>query len=271
VRYEQIDGLFSKSGKDFGIGPGISLDWTPSSRTSVTSSAFKQFYGTTGQIGISQRWDRFSFNLSYDKSVIAGNDASFLNLNSQALFNAGGYAASLNPVYRSLVADSLFSSFGVPVGLGVVNDALVLKSGGTIRVTYILPNGLLSSTFTNISRETLVTTSNPGLGGTGIAGTTQPLDGTFLGLVKTKAVSLDWEHKLDSRSKWKTQVLLSNNDFPNLPRTVRRISYQATYSTRVTTETTASFGVRRVEQKGTGLGAFVSDENTIFSTVDVRF
>jgi uncharacterized protein (PEP-CTERM system associated) len=271
IRYEQIDSLYNKEGKDNGFGPGVSLDWTPSTRTSVTSSAFRQYFGTTGQLGISHRWERLSFNLAYDKSVITGNDASFLNISPQALFGAGGFAAALNPVYRTLVADNLYSGYGVPIGLGVVNDALVLKSGGSVGMNYLLPAGYIGLTLSNVKRETLVRTFDPALGGLGIAGSAVPLDGTFLGLVKTRAIALDWEHKLDSRSKWKAQLLSSDNDFPNLQRTVRRNSYQATYSTRVTTETTASFGVRRVEQKSTGFRASTYDENSVFSTLDVRF
>jgi uncharacterized protein (PEP-CTERM system associated) len=271
LRFEQIDSLFNKEGKDRGFGPGLSLDWTPSTRTSITGSAFQQYFGTTGQLGINHRWERLSFNLAYDKSVITGNDASFLNISPQALFSAGGYAAALNPIYRTLVADSLYSGYGVPVGLGVVNDALVLKSGGSVGLNYLLPNGFISTTLSNITRETLVRTFDPALGGLGIAGASVALDGTFVGLVKTRAISLDWEYKLDSRSKWKTQIALSSNDFPNLQRNVRRSNFQATYSTRVTSETTASFGVRRFEQKGKGFNATTFDENSVFSTLDVRF
>jgi uncharacterized protein (PEP-CTERM system associated) len=271
VRYEQIDSLYNKSGKDNGLGPGVSLDWTPSTRTSVTGSAFKQYFGNTGQLGVSHRWERLSFNLSYDKSVISGNDASFLNINPQSLFSAGGYAATLNPIYRSLVADSLYSGFGVPIGLGVVNDALVLRNGGSVGLSYLLPSGYVSTTFSSVNRETLVRTFDPALGGLGIAGSNVALDGTFIGLVKTKAISIDLEHKLDSRSKWKAQLLFSDNDFPNLQRNVKRNSYQATYSTRLTTETTASFGLRRVEQTGSGFRSTNFDENSVFSTLDVRF
>jgi uncharacterized protein (PEP-CTERM system associated) len=271
VRYEQIDSLYGKSGKNNGFGPGASIDWAPSTRTSLNGSAFRQFYGNTGQFGLSHRWDKLSLNFSYDKSVISGNDSSFLNINQQQLFNAGGYAAALNPIYRSLVADSLTSSYGVPVGLGVVNDALVLRNGGSAVASYLLPTGFLSLAYTDVIRETIVRTFDPSLGGLSVAGAPISLSGSFLGVVKTKALTFDWEYKFDSRSKLKTQVIYSNNLFPNIQRTTKRISYQATYSTKITSETTASFGLRRFEQSSTGSLPLVLDENSIFSTLDIRF
>ncbi len=271
LRYEQIDSLFNKNGKDFGFGPGLSLDWTPSARTAVQGSFFRQYYGNIGQLGISHRWQRLSFNLSYDKSVITGNDASFLNANPQALFSAGGYAANLNPIYRTIVADALYGSYGVPVGLGVVSDAYVLRNGGTASMSYILPTGFASITLTDVTRDTVIRTFDPLLGGLSVVGTAIPANGTFLGMVKTKGIALDWEYKLDSRSKWRSQITYSDNNFPSVLRTTQRTSYQATYSTKVTTEATASFGLRRVEQKGTGYQSSSFDENTVFSTLDVRF
>jgi uncharacterized protein (PEP-CTERM system associated) len=271
IRYEQIDSLFNKDGKDNGFGPGLSVDWTPSTRTAVRGSVFRQYYGNIGQAGISHRWQRLSFNLSYDKSVITGNDASFLNANPQSLFSAGGYAANLNPIYRTLVAEALYGSYGVPIGLGVVSDAYVLRNGGSAALSYLLPNGFASITFTDVTRDTLIRTFDPVLGGLSVVGTAVPANGTFLGMVKTKGITLDWEYKLDSRSRWRTQVNYSDNNFPSVLRTTQRRTYQTTYSTRVTTDATATFGVRRVEQKGTGYQASSFDENTIFSTLDLRF
>jgi uncharacterized protein (PEP-CTERM system associated) len=272
IRYEQIDSLFNKAGKDNGYGPGVALDWTPSVRTAVKVSAYKQYYGNTGSLGISHRWERLSFNLAYDKSVLSGNDASFLNLSPQALFSAGGYSASLNPIYRTLAADNIYNSYGVPIGLGVVNDAVVLRKGGTVALNYVLSNGGSAGiSLSSFARETLVKTFDPGLGGLSVAGSSVPLDGTFLGLVKTRDVSLNYEYKFDSRSKLKTIVYLSDNDYPFLQRQIRRNVYQATYSTRLTTETTASFGLRRVTQTGRGYSVSTFDENSIFSTLDVRF
>jgi uncharacterized protein (PEP-CTERM system associated) len=271
LRYEQIDSVFGKNGKDYGFGPGLSIDWTPSARTGVQGSVYRQYYGTTGQAGITHRWQRLSFNLSYDKALITGNDASFLNQNPQALFSAGGYAANLNPIYRTLVADALYGSYGVPIGLGVVNDAYVLRNGGSASVSYLLPTGFISLTASNFTRETIIRTYDPLLGGLSVTGTAVPANGTFLGLVKTKGLALDWEYKLDSRSKFRSQITYSDNDFPTILRTTQRTSYQATYSTRISTETTASFGLRRVEQKGTGYQSSNYDENTVFSTLDVRF
>jgi uncharacterized protein (PEP-CTERM system associated) len=271
VRYEQIDSLYNKAGKDRGYGPGIAVDWTPSTRTAIKGSVYKQYYGNTGSLGISHRWERLSFNLSYDKSVLSGNDASFLNLNPQALFSAGGYAATLNPVYRTLAADNIYYSYGVPIGLGVVNDALVLRNGGSAALSYLLPSGSVVFTLGTFTRETLVRTFDPALGGLSVAGSSIPLDGTFLGLIKTKSAGLSYEYKLDSRSKIKAQVYYSDNDYPNLQRNVKRSVYQATYSTRLTTETTASLGIRKVVQTGRGYLVNGYDENSIFSTLDVRF
>jgi uncharacterized protein (PEP-CTERM system associated) len=271
LRYEQIDGLFNKKGLDNGIGPGLSVDWTPSNRTSLQSAIYKQYYGNIGNVGFSHRWERLGFNLSYDKSVITGNDASFLNINPNSLFGAGGYDAKLNPIYRSLVGDTLYGSYGVPIGLGVVSDAYVLRNGGSIGLSYLLSSGFISITASDVTRDTLIRTFDPILGGLSVAGSAVTASGSFVGVVKTKALALDWEYKLDSRSKWRTQFTYSDNIFPSILRTTTRTSYQATYSTRVTPETTASFGLRRVEQKGTGYQSSNYDENTVFSTIDVRF
>jgi uncharacterized protein (PEP-CTERM system associated) len=271
LRYEQIDGLFNKRGLDNGIGPGFSADWTPSARTSLQSAVYKQYYGNIGNVGFSHRWERLGFNLSYDKSVITGNDASFLNINQNALFGAAGFDAKLNPIYRSLVGEALYGSYGVPVGLGVVSDAYVLRNGGSVGLSYLLSSGFISLTASDVTRDTLIRTFDPILGGLSVAGAAIPASGSFVGVVKTKALVLDWEYKLDSRSKWRTQFTYSDSIFPNIARTTNRTSYQATYSTRVTPETTASFGLRRVAQKGTGYQSSNYDENSVFSTLDVRF
>jgi uncharacterized protein (PEP-CTERM system associated) len=271
LRYEQIDGLYNKKGVDNGIGPGFSADWTPSSRTSLQSALYKQYYGNIGNVGFSHRWERLSFNLTYDKSVITGNDASFLNINQNSLFGAGGYEAKLNPIYRSLVGDALYGSYGVPIGLGVVSDAYVLRNGGSVGFTYLLPTGFISLIASDITRDTLIRTFDPILGGLSVAGAAVTASGSFVGVVKTKALVLDWEYKLDSRSKWRTQFTYADNVFPSISRTTNRTSYQATYSTRITPESTASFGLRRVEQKGTGYQAITYEENSVFSTLDVRF
>jgi uncharacterized protein (PEP-CTERM system associated) len=271
VRYEQIDNLFNKNAKDYGIGPGASIDWSPTSRTLLRGSAYKQYYGTTGQLGFSHRWDRLSFNLNYDKSVISGNDASFLGINPQDLQSTGVNAVNVNPIYRTLVADSLYSTYGVPLGLGVVNDAFVLRNGGTASLSYTLSSGFISLSATSVTRDTLIKTFDPLLGGVNVTGTAVPANGTFIGLVKSRGLTLDWEYKLDSRSKWRTQVSYSDNDFPSVLRTLQRRSYQTTYSTKVTSDTTASLGLRRVEQTGTGYRSINYDENTVFSTLDVRF
>jgi uncharacterized protein (PEP-CTERM system associated) len=271
IRYEQIDTLFNKAGKDNGFGPGASIDWTPSTRTGIRGSVFKQYYGTTGQLGITHRLERLSFNLAYDKAVITGNDASFLNIDPQSLFSAGGYAATLNPIYRSLVANALYGSYGVPIGLGVVNDAYVLRQGGSAGVSYLLANGTISAIYSDLTRETLIRTYDPALGGLSVTGSAVAANGVFIGLVKTQALTLDWDYKLDSRSRWNNRIIFSDNHFPSQLRGSKRAQYQSTFSTRITPDTTASFGLRRTEQIGTGFNSTSFDENSVFSTLDVRF
>jgi uncharacterized protein (PEP-CTERM system associated) len=271
VRYEQIDSLFNKSGKDYGFGPGASVDWNPSKRTSIKGSVTQQYYGTIGNFGLSHRWERFALNVAYDKAIISGNDASFLNISQQDLFNAGGPAAALNPVYRSLIADALYGGYGVPVGLGVVNDALVLRNGGSVGLTYLLPTGSLALIVSKVTRNTQISTYNPVLGGTSVGGYSIPLDGTFFGLVKTRAVSIDWDYKLDSRSKFKSQIIYADNLLPAILSRNQRTSFQSSYSTRLTSETTATFGLRHTKQQASGYKSTSYDENAVFSTLDVRF
>jgi uncharacterized protein (PEP-CTERM system associated) len=271
LRYEQIDSLYNKNGKGSGVGPGVSVDWTPTNRTSLRSSVYQQYYGTVQQLAFNHRWERLSLSLAYDKSVITGNDASFLNISSGSLLSAGRFSADLNPAYRTLVAETLYGGYGVPVGLGVVSDAFVFRQGGTLSLNYLLPSGFVSLTGSAIDRETSVQTFDPIFGGISVTGIAVPASGSFLGLVKTKALSLDWEHKLDARSKWRSQITFSESNFPSILRTTQRSTYQTTYSTRISSETTASFGLRRIAQTNTGYLSTKYDENSVFSTLDVRF
>jgi uncharacterized protein (PEP-CTERM system associated) len=271
VNFDQISN-FSVNGKSSGTGLGLFADWTPSNRTSMTASAKKLYYGTVGKLGISHRFGFFTGALSYDKSVLTSSDASVLTVSPSSLFSAGGYSANLNPVFNQLAAQNLLQNYASFIGGGILSDFIILNNTLSASVGYASPVNSLVLLGTRSKRDTDATRA-PSTFSFLSATAPTTLSAVNLSAFNTSSLSVDWIHTLDSKNSFGLRV--SRTNLESIGQAIapgKSISnlLQTTYRTKLTTDTSATFGIRHITQ--TGLGPATSfDETAIFGTLDVRF
>jgi uncharacterized protein (PEP-CTERM system associated) len=268
LNYDQISN-FSVNGKTSGTGIGLFADWTPSSRTSVTASAKRLYYGTVGRIGMSHRFGFLTGALSYDRNVVTSSDGSVLTVSPTALFGSGGFASNLNPVFNQLAAQNLVQSYASLVGGGVLSDFIVLNNNLTASVAYASPLNSLVLLGVRSRRDTDATRAQSTfsfLSPTGPA----TLSSVNLSAFNTNSLTLDWTHNLDSKNAFGIKVsrvnIESNGPTIGLGKSAVN-SIQSTYRTKLTSDTSAVFGLRHTSQ--TGQVNF--DETAVFGILDVRF
>jgi uncharacterized protein (PEP-CTERM system associated) len=268
VNYDQI-GNFSVNGKTSGTGLGLFADWTPSSRTSVSASAKRLYYGTVGKLGISHRFGFLTGALSYDKNVVTSSDASVLTLSPSALFGAGGFSANLNPVFNQLAAQNLLQSYSSIIGGGVLSDFIVLNNSLSASLGYSSPINSLVLLGVRSRRDTDATRAQSTFS---FLAPTNPavLSSINLSAFNTNSLSLDWTQNLDSKSSFGIRVSRINIETNGAVVAAGKSAVnliQSTYRTKLTTDTSAIFGLRHTSQKG----VVNFDETAIFGTLDVRF
>jgi uncharacterized protein (PEP-CTERM system associated) len=272
MRYSQIDGFVNTKGKDRGYGPGIAVDWAPSSRTRLKLTANSEYFGNTGDFYFSHDAGRLSINAVYEKSVLSSNDATLLNQNPSFLSSTISNFGPQSSTFRNYVSDSLYSRYGVLTGLGIVDSAFVARNGGRIALSYKLsPLSSVNFSVLDYKSSTQTSTVNPLIGGTSITGTAFPLSGVFYGNVHTTGVSFNVSLGLDAASK----LIFSFDEFDTRFLSISRRnvirSISSTYSTKVSPSTTASVGIRHAEQNGSGYQTSSYGENAVFGAIDMRF
>jgi uncharacterized protein (PEP-CTERM system associated) len=268
INYDQI-GNFVVNGRTSGTGLGLFADWTPSNRTSITVNAKRLHYGTTGKLGISHRFGFLTGALSFDKSVLTSSDGSVLAVSPAALFSAGGFASNLNPIFNQLAANNLVQSFASLVGGGVLSDFIILNNTLSASVGYSSPLNSVVLSSIRSRRDTDATRSQQSVGffgGTSTA-TVTPLNLTAL---NTSSLAVDWIHNLDSKNSFGlrvSRVLLENASVGTAASKSTVNIIQSTYRTKLTTDTSATLGLRHTAQSG----QVSFDETALFGTFDVRF
>jgi uncharacterized protein (PEP-CTERM system associated) len=273
LRYSQIDGFVNTKGKDRGYGPGIALDWVPSSRTRLKLTANAEYFGNTGDFYFNHDFGRFSINAAYEKSVLSSNDATLLNQNPTSITSAFSNFGADSAVYRNYVNDSLFARYGVLSGLGVVDGAYVARDGGRISLAYKLsPISTAGISYSDVKSSTQISTTNPSVGGISVTGTVLPLSGVFFGNVHTTGINTSVSLGLDAASKVVFSFDSFDTRFLNIGRRNQIRAISGTYSTKVSPSTTASVGIRRAGQTSTaGAQETQSVDNSVFGALDMRF
>jgi uncharacterized protein (PEP-CTERM system associated) len=268
ANYDQI-GNFAVNGRTSGVGLGLFADWTPSSRTSISGSAKRLYYGTTGKLGISHRFGFFTGALSYDKSVLTSSDGSVLTVSPSSLFSAGGFASNLNPVFNQLAGNNLVQSYASLVGGGVLSDFIILSNTLSASVGYSSPLNSLVLIGTRSRRDTDATRAQTSFALFGGAASTT-LSPVNLSGFNTSSIALDWTHNVDSKNAFGIKLSRVNVESNGAiigagKSTVNLI--QSTYRTKLTADTSAIFGLRHTSQSG----QVSFDETALFGTFDVRF
>ena len=272
IRYSQISGFASDTGKKSGYGPGIAVNWNPSTLTQIRFNASAEYFGTTGELWITHSTPRFTFDTLYERGSLNSSNATLLNQNPTAFTRTGDGTSAANTQFQNYVTDSLYNRYGVLTGLGVVDSAFVRKDGGRMSMSYKLTAlSKVSLTYFDIKESTKIATSNPALGGSSVTGTVLPSSGVFTGDVARKGISLTSEIAFDARSKFGISLNSYTNNYPSVGREQKVISLSTIYSTRISPSATALVGLRHSELSGRGYQAVSYGENSVFGAVDMRF
>ena len=261
VNYLYLEGLTNSDGQSNGWGPGLSVDWTPSRRTTVRASITRQYYGTSGFLSLAHRTNRFVFGLNYDRSVLQSNNAALLTFNPGQLLSGGGFAPDLNPLFNQLNSLGLLSNSNTILGTNIINDALVRNRTVTASVGYVMPRWSATATMFKSTRETLLSSEVFGI---------PSASSTSFGLFNTTGVTVAGTVTLDGRNSVGVSANTYDTTSSNGGAKTRFSNVQATYSSRIDALSSASVGIRRSVQTGAFSGSG-NGVNTLFGTYDHRF
>ncbi|GAA4404781.1 TIGR03016 family PEP-CTERM system-associated outer membrane protein [Quisquiliibacterium transsilvanicum] len=260
ANYMQIDRL-NIDGKDYGVGPGVSVVWAPSSRTSLSAQWVDQFYGTNSSLSVSHSARRFNFGLAYSRGVVSGSDAALLLFNPSAGFGGSVIVPDRGPIVTSPALQELLESGDPVLAASLTTDVAVYQKRLTANVGYQLPRGALLLTVYRTTRDTAVRNT---LGEIEFP--------EFTGSLQQRGVRLSLNTRLDMRSSLRFTVRRQDTESATTDRTSRFTTMSASYITNLTSDTSAGIGVRRSVQKVSGATGFSGyDENAIFGSLDTRF
>jgi uncharacterized protein (PEP-CTERM system associated) len=270
IYYDGIDGLKNADGDTNGFGPGATIDWNPSRRTTLRAEVAHQYYGNTGKLSFAHRRDLFTFGVNYTRNVLTSSDASAFLFDASGLYSGGGFAAETNPIYQALVIDSLLQGYGIPQGAGLLSDGVVQNRSLTASGAYqSLRNRLVVSLYHSI-RDSKVDTALSALSG-GIRASTSPIELTMVGELQRSGINATLEHKMDAGTTISVTARHARVESPTLGNTSRLTALEAGARTKLTTRTTAGVAIRHSKQSGSGPDTVSYDENAVFGTVDYKF
>lgn len=262
MNYLYIERLTNSSGESNGWGPGMSIDWTPSRRTTLRGTIVKQYYGTSESLRLAHRTNRFAFGLDYSRSILQSNNAALLTFNPGSVFSGGGFSPDLNPLFTQLNNAGLLSRNDVVLGTGVINDALVRNKTLTASVGYVMPRWSATATAFRSTRETVISSE--------VFGISNALSPASFGVFTNKGITLAGSLTLDARSSLGISASVRDTESSDQTAKARLNLLQGTFSSRIDNRSVATLGVRRTVQSGSGPGAISRDENAIFGTIDIR-
>lgn len=264
--YDQIDGLRNRDGDDFGYGPGAGFDWRPNSRTTLSASASHRYYGTVSNAQATYTLRRSTMGLTWSRSVLTSADASLLFFDPASITSGG--LGNINPVMANLIAAGIVLPAGTALTQGLVTDAAVFDR--RLTAFYGLQGNTQSLTFSAYySNRESATTFASTMAITGIRGGITTA-GVFTGELRQRGVAINYQHRLDARSRIDVLLNRATVDSTASQADTRLVTLQGGYTTELTRDTTAFGGIRRTQQSSGGGGARY-DENAIFGGVDVRF
>ncbi|MEI8301853.1 MAG: TIGR03016 family PEP-CTERM system-associated outer membrane protein [Burkholderiales bacterium] len=262
MNYLYIERLSNSDGDTHGWGPGVSLDWSPSRRTTLRGSFTRQYYGNNGTLSLSHRTQRLVFGLDYANSLLQTNTASLLTFNPGAIFAAGGFSPALNPLFNQLAGLGLLSNTDLVVGTPVINDAMVRNHSLSASVGWVSPVWSGTATAFRSTRETLLAST--------VFGIPNGLSPASFGLFNNRGIALNGSLTLDARHALLLAASVRDSTQSNSDLRVRFSVYQAAISSRIDERSTATVGVRRTVQSAEGSGGVSGEENALFGTIDFR-
>ncbi len=270
IYYDGIDGLKNADGDTKGFGPGATIDWNPSRRTTLRGEVVHRYYGTTGKLSFAHRRDLFTFGLDYTKDVMTTSDASAFLFDASGLYSAGGFSAETNPIYQALVIDSLLQGYGIPQGAGLLSDGVVMNRSLTASGAYQSLRNRVVVSFYHSIRDSKVNTALSALSG-GVWASTSPIELSMVGELQRSGIDATLEHKMDAGTTISVTARQARVESPTLGNTSRLTSLEAAARTKLTTRTTAGVAIRHSKQSGSGPDTVSYDENAVFGTVDFKF
>lgn len=254
VAYEQVDNLRDSSGDDSGFGSGVSVRWTPSLRTSLDGQWARQYYGPTSNFNFTHSALHWSFQANYFSGISTTSTVSPLYYDPLNPFPGG---VELPDSGGAGARPTLPGETVLPSGLIVDAASHVKRFIGSIG--YSMPRTTIRLTYFKFQSRTAV--DNP---------TNSSALGSFGQNLRQQGISLSATHRLSASSS--AALLGGVNESESLTSDTRtRLSWlQAGYSTRLASDATAGFGVRRAIQSGSGAVTRYS-ANTVFGTLDLQF
>ena len=267
LNYLYMERFANSVGQSNGWGPGLSIDWSPSRRTTVRGSVTKQYYGTSESLAVAHRTTRFIFGLDFGRSVLQSNNAALLTFNPGSIFSGGGFSPALNPLFTQLADQGLLSNNDVVLGTNVINDALVRNRTLMASVGYVMPRWSATASAFRSIRETMLSSE--------VFGVPNGLSPASFGLFSTRGFTLTSTYTIDSRNSFNLSASLRDSDVAattaGVAATRVRLSYyQAALNTRIDSRSSASLMLRRTVQSGDGVGPGNRDNNAIIGTYDIR-
>ncbi len=256
ANYSQIDRLHGESGRDSGWGPGLELDWNPSSRTRLHASWADQYYGSTASLNLAHRANRWTFGLQYERSVLTSSDASVLFFNPSGILG-GDFGGAYNPIYQALLDQAMLDDGTLSAGL--ISDAAVFSRRATASIGYLLPRGSILLTAYRSMRERAVENT---LADTAL--------GAFTGELEQRGLMLGLRVDLGQRSSVRLLARRGESESTTSDLHSRLETLQASFHARLSSAASAGIGVRRTVQKSRG-NAYEYEDNTLFGTLDLRF
>ena len=264
ANYAYMQGLTDRAGRTNGWGPGFSVDWSPSRRTSLRLNVAEQYYGNTSALSVSHRTDRWTIGLNYSSGVFSSNSASLLLFNPASVMSGGAFSADLNTVYQQLLAQGLISSNTSLLATGLLNDALMRSRMLSISTGLTLPRASATATLFRSVRETV-------LDSTLFPGTPSELVSSAFGHFVSRGVSIGLRATIDPRNSINFTGTLSDTSSQTSNNSTRLNLMRVSYDSRITERTTASLGIRRTAQPAVSGGTIGFRENAVFGLLDVRF
>ncbi len=267
VDHERIEGVRNRDGEESGYGPGAGFDWRPNTRTTVSASVSRRYYGTVSNAGATYRSARSTWGLQYSRSILTGSDASLLLYDPSAITSGG--LEGVNPVLGSLIASGVVLPFDPTLTPGVITDAAVLDRRLTAFYGLSGARNLLAVALFVSNRESTAELT-PTVSGGGIVGSS-PAGGVFTGDLRERGLTATYRFRLDPRSSLSFDVDRRTNVSPTFGFDTRVTRLRLGYLLHVTREFDAFSGIRRTRQHASGVGNAPYTENAVYVGVDMRF
>ncbi len=267
LNYLYLERLANRDGQSNGWGPGVSLDWSPSRRTTVRAALNRYYYGNSESISIAHREQRWMVGFDYVRNILQSNNAALLTFNPGAVFSGGGFSPQLNPLFNQLSSAGLLNNSDVVLGTNVINDALVRNRSLTFSFGYVGPRWNATLTAYRSVRETLLSSEV-----FGIADALAPASfGRFgyRGVTLSTSMTIDPRNSVGMSISTRTSDSLSNTAGASTSST--RFSFlQANWTANIDTRTHATLGYRLSRQSADSTGAGARTDNTLYGTLDFR-